>query len=80
MIKFVSRTQFNQPDVFIEADDVNHLLKSRYFHSYTSNGRCEIIYDEDAIDGLHNVKVRAITLSKDAYPAVAVVIGWISHE
>lgn len=68
MMVFKARSVANQPEVIIKGDSVDHLLSSRYFTTYTYDGKFSVV-----VEG-YTVRLK----TKD--DNIIGVIGWIHEE
>jgi hypothetical protein len=47
MMKFIARPVNNQPELIIEGRDIDHILESRFFNTYTHDGKYDVVYDDE---------------------------------
>lgn len=72
-MRFISRCLGHQPSVEISGVSVEHILTSRYFTTYTYDGKFKVIVTEDDV-----VKITVADANTGGFNSM--VIGWIKRE
>lgn len=73
-MKFVARCVANQPEVTIEGRDIKHILSSRYFTTFTYDGKFKVVEEEGTVYITKQVR----SSSDGQYNRM--VIGWIKDK
>lgn len=73
-MRFISRRLGHQPLVEITGHSIDHILKSRYFTTYTHDSKFNIIVENDCV-----VKLKMVDVP-NSNTDTGIMIGWIMKE